>query len=145
MAAYMSPKDRQRYEPATTIPRNITRIKTELKGPKPKGVKLAVKGLYNSIPPRVLSTVCLIYMVFLLYTCYLVGLKAAAKPPATCALPDNFDSRVQSAIGEALNRQYWTDPHGPRDNFHAETTTPCALPNDFGYRVESAVRDALRQ
>jgi hypothetical protein len=127
MAVYMSPKDRQRYESTTTNVSNTSkRNKTEPQDTKPKGIKLAVKELYNSISPRVreilLNTVCLIYFLFMLYACYLVGLKAAAKPPA---LPNDFDYRVELAVEKALLHRRWDHFMEPFDmTLRASMDTP---------------------
>jgi hypothetical protein len=51
-----------------------------------------------------LNTVCLIYFLSMLYACYLIGLKAAAKP---LALPNDFDFRVELAVEKALLHQRW--------------------------------------
>jgi hypothetical protein len=125
MVAYMSPEDRKRYESTTTSVSNTSkRNKAEPQDTKPKGIKLAVKELYNSISPRVremlLSTVCLIYMVFMLYACYL--LKAAATPPA---LPNDFDYRVELAVEKALLHRRWDHFMEPFDmTLRASMDTP---------------------
>jgi hypothetical protein len=72
---------------------------------KPKGSKFGIKELYNRIPSVTLIGIfIIIYLVSLFHAGY-KSIHPAINPPATCALPANFDWRVQAAVEKALRRQ----------------------------------------
>jgi hypothetical protein len=79
---------------------------------KAKGSKFSIRELYDRLPSftlqQLLETLIgiffIIYLVSLFHTGY-KSLHPAVRSPATCALPANFDWRVQTAVEKALRRQ----------------------------------------